>query len=71
LFGSTAREEQAVGSDVDLFFDYEKGSLGLLELIGIEQAASEVLGCTADITPREGLHPLVRDRAEAEAVRVF
>jgi uncharacterized protein len=29
LFGSTARNEAAVGSDVDLFFDYERGKLGL------------------------------------------
>lgn len=29
LFGSTARGEARDDSDVDLFFDYEKGKLGL------------------------------------------
>ena len=29
LFGSTARDEARPDSDVDLFFDYEPGTLGL------------------------------------------
>jgi uncharacterized protein len=31
MFGSTARGEAKDDSDVDLFFDYEKGKLGLFE----------------------------------------
>lgn len=27
LFGSTARDEAGAGSDVDLFFDHERGKL--------------------------------------------
>jgi predicted nucleotidyltransferase len=33
LFGSTARGEAREDSDVDLIFDYEKGKLGLFELM--------------------------------------
>ncbi len=33
LFGSTARGEAGDDSDVDLFFDHEKGKLGLFELM--------------------------------------
>ncbi len=32
-FGSTARDEARYDSDVDLFFDYKKAKLGLLELM--------------------------------------
>jgi Nucleotidyltransferase domain. len=32
MFGSTARGEANNGSDVDLFFDYQKGKLGVYEL---------------------------------------
>lgn len=71
LFGSTARGEARASSDVDLFNDDEKGTLGLLELIGIEEAASGSLGCKADAMPRRGINRFVRSRAEAEAVRVF
>lgn len=71
LFGSTARGEATGRSDVDLFFEYEKGTLGLYELIGIEEAASALLGCKADVMPREGLSRYIRPAVEASAVQVF
>ncbi len=71
LFGSTVRGDARPDSDVDLFFDYEKGTLGLLELIGIEETASELLGCKADVMPRDSLNRYIRFRVEADAVRVF
>ena len=37
MFGSTAREEAREGSDVDLFFDYDKGKLGLFELMDVKE----------------------------------
>jgi hypothetical protein len=36
MFGSTARGEAKDDSDVDLFFDYEKGKLGLFELMDVK-----------------------------------
>ena len=36
LFGSIARGDATDGSDVDLFFDYEKGKFGLLELLDVK-----------------------------------
>ena len=36
LFGSTARGEAGDDSDVDLFFDHEKGKLGLFELMDVK-----------------------------------
>jgi len=37
MFGSTARGEANDDSDVDLFFDYEKGRLGLFELMDVKE----------------------------------
>jgi hypothetical protein len=71
LFGSVARGEARPDSDVDLFFDYEKGKLGLLGLMDVKDRASRILGCRADITTRDGLHRILRRRIEAAAVRVF
>lgn len=71
LFGSTARGQAGAESDVDLFFDYKKGTVGLLELIGIEETASRYLGCRADLMPRGSLSRYIRPRIEAEAVQVF
>ena len=71
MFGSTARNTASAGSDVDLFFDYERGTFGLFELMDVKERAGVILGCPADIMTRDSVHRLLRARIEAEAVRVF
>src|ERR1700758_402118 len=71
LFGSTARGEAAEDSDIDLFFDYERGKLGLYELMEVKERASAILGRKADIMPRDSLHKVLRPRIEASALQVF
>jgi uncharacterized protein len=71
LFGSTARDRARDGSDVDLFFDHARGELGVYQLMEIKELAPRILGCRADIMTRSSLHPLLRERIEASAIRVF
>ena len=71
MFGSTAREEAREGSDVDLFFDYEKGKLGLFELMDVKEYTSGILGCKADIMTRDSIHRVLREEIESSAIRVF
>ena len=71
LFGSTARGAAREDSDVDLFFDYEKGKLGLFQLMDIKERTSRILGCRADIMTRDSLHKVLRQRIEASAMQVF
>src|SRR5882724_6497356 len=71
MFGSTARGEARDDSDVDLFFDYEKGKLGLFELMDVKEYAARVLGRKTDIMTRDSLHKTLRRTIEATAVRVF
>ena len=71
LFGSTVRAEARADSDIDLFFDYEKGKIGLFELMEIKEQTSRIIGGSADITTRDGLHKVLRQRIEASAVQVF
>ncbi len=71
LFGSTARDEAGDDSDVDLFFDYQKGKLGLFELMDVKDYAARILGRKADIMTRDSLHKMLRQKIEASAVRVF
>ncbi|HVA41387.1 MAG TPA: nucleotidyltransferase family protein [Candidatus Binataceae bacterium] len=71
LFGSTARGEAGPDSDVDLFFDYEKGKFGLFELMDVKEHTSRILGRRADIMTRDSLHKTLRQRIEAAAVLVF
>ena len=71
LFGSTARGEAREDSDVDLFFDYERGRFSLFDLMDVQEAAARILGCKTDIMSRDSLHKLLRARIEASAVPVF
>ena len=71
LFGSTARDEARDDSDVDLFFDHEKGRLGLYELIDVKERTATILGRPVDVMTRASLHPALRKRIEDSAVLVF
>lgn len=71
LFGSTARDEARPESDVDLFFDYERGTMGLYELMDIKELAAAILGAKTDMIPRGGLHRVLQQRIEASALQVF
>jgi predicted nucleotidyltransferase len=71
LFGSAAREEARDDSDIDLFIDYDPDRFSFVELIRLRERLSHILGRPADLTTREGLHPLLRPEIEAEAIKVF
>jgi predicted nucleotidyltransferase len=71
LFGSVARGEATETSDIDLFIDYDPDRFSFVELIRLRERLSEALGHPADLTTREGLHPLLRRAIEAEAIKVF
>ncbi len=71
LFGSTARDDAHKGSDVDLFFDHERGKLSLFQLMDVKERAAEILGRKTDIMTRRSLHSVLRKRIEASALQVF
>jgi predicted nucleotidyltransferase len=71
LFGSVARGDAGVESDIDLFFDYEKGKLGLFELMDVKTFTATILGHSTDIMTRDSLHKTLRRTIEASAIRVF
>ncbi len=71
LFGSAARNEATEHSDVDLFVDYDHESSSFVEFIRLRKRLSDILGRPADLTTRDGLHPLLRPTIEAEAIKVL
>jgi predicted nucleotidyltransferase len=72
VFGSVARGEAGVDSDVDLLADFDPQSpLSLVGLASLRAELSDLLGVPADLVERDALHPAARAEAEREAVRVL
>lgn len=66
VFGSVARGEDRPGSDVDLLIT-SPTTMGLFELVALEQDLEEVLGVRVDIVDSRSRGRTI-DRAGAEAV---
>ena len=71
LFGSVARDEARPGSDVDLFFDFDKPGFSLIDVIGLQQHLSQLLRTRTDIMTRGSLHPSLREGIEQSALQVY
>ncbi len=71
LFGSTARDEAGADSDVDLFFDPARPGLSLFDVMDLRDRLAALLGRRVDVMTRASLHPYLRPRIEAEAVKIL
>jgi predicted nucleotidyltransferase/DNA-binding XRE family transcriptional regulator len=66
VFGSSVRGDDTESSDIDLLVDLDEG-VGLLDLIGLEDELTDLLGAKVEVVPASSLRPHVRRDALAEA----
>jgi uncharacterized protein len=72
LHGSVARGEATGTSDVDLVADLDPAkALSLLDMIGLENRLSDLLGIHVDLSPAHTLRAPVAAKAADEAVLAF
>jgi predicted nucleotidyltransferase len=72
LFGSVARGEASVQSDVDLMAEFDSGrEFSLLDRVRLENRLADLLGVPVDLTPANSLKDGIRERAAREAVLAF
>ena len=72
LFGSTARGDDRPDSDVDLLAAFDDTRrISLLDVVGMEEQISRMLGRTVELVEEGTLKPRVQKNVEAEAVRAF
>lgn len=66
LFGSFARDEDGLGSDVDLLVEFSR-PVGLLEFVRLRRQLAEIVGQPVDLATLAALKPQLRDRILSEA----
>ncbi len=72
LFGSRARGDNKPASDLDVLVDYDpEAKFSIFDLIGIKLLLEDDLHLDVHVTTGRGLHPLMKDKFHAEAIRVF
>jgi hypothetical protein len=69
LFGSAAREEAGIESDVDLLVEFDR-PVGLFEFIDLKDFLERLLGRKVDLGTPESLKPRLRERVLKEAIHV-
>jgi hypothetical protein len=67
IFGSVARGEDRLDSDVDFLVEIEAGR-SLLDHIALIQDLEDLLGRKVDVAEVENLHWYIRDRVLQEAI---
>ncbi len=69
IFGSYARGEQHAGSDLDILINPQQ-DVDLLEIIGVEQELSELLGLKVDLITTRSLKAALKPHIEADLIRI-
>jgi len=69
LFGSVARDEAKMTSDVDLLVEFDR-PVGLFGLFALQDYLETLLGCPVDLGTPDSLKPRIRSSVLAECVYV-
>lgn len=69
VFGSYARNEQTKESDLDLLIDFNS-KINLLDLIGLEQELSEVLGIKVDLVTKRSVKENLLPFIQKDLIRI-
>ena len=72
VFGSTARDERRVDSDIDIVIDFEPTArVTVFDYVRIKEDIAELFDKTVDVVDHRGLKPHVRENVERDLVYAF
>jgi hypothetical protein len=69
IFGSVARDEATVSSDVDLLVEFNR-PVGYFGLFALQDYLEKLLGCPVDLGTPNSLKPYMRERIIGESIHV-
>jgi uncharacterized protein len=70
LFGSVARDEARIDSDIDLLVEFNR-PVGLFPFIRLKRYLEEILESSVDLGTPDSLKPYLREPVFREAIRAF
>lgn len=70
IFGSVARGEEKVNSDIDILVKFEN-PISLLKLIQLEQKLSELFARKVDLVTEQALSPYIRSEILTNAREIY
>ena len=70
LFGSFARGEGTLNSDLDILVEFKAGK-SLLDLVALKLELEEKTGRQVDVNTYRALHPAIRERVLSEQVAIL
>jgi hypothetical protein len=70
VFGSYVRGEERPGSDIDIIVEFSERK-SLLDIVGIEQELSDVLGVKVDLLTEKSISPYLIDRIKKEMMVIY
>ena len=72
LVGSSARGSRTETSDVDVLIDVaDEMGFSLMDRIGVMHLLEDALGQRVDVSRRDTLNPIVRERMVKDAIKIF
>lgn len=70
IFGSIARNEGSMKSDVDILIDFDSKK-GMFVFVDLKSYLEDLLDCDVDLVTRNALHSALKKKILEEAKRVF
>ena len=72
LVGATARDTRSEASDIDVLIDVaNEADFSLMDRIGVIHLLGDALRLPVDVSRRDTLNPLVRERMVKDAIKIF
>ncbi len=70
VFGSVARDEARIDSDVDLLVEFDR-PVGLFTFVRLKRYLEKILESSVDLGTPDSLKPYLREPVFREAIRAF
>ncbi|MBI4120232.1 MAG: nucleotidyltransferase family protein [Parcubacteria group bacterium] len=71
VFGSVARGQQQIDSDVDLLVRVEHIPFGIWGFVGLKQDLEKALGVKVDIVSEQGIDPRFASKIQTDLVKLY